>query len=289
MILITGATGTVGSNLVRELRTAAAPVAALVRDRGRAATRLGDNQIELRVADLALRETLRTAFAGVERMFLVAPLVPELAQLEANAIAAAAATGVRHVVKLSTAGVTQTPDGPDRLPRQYPLHRQSEERLERSGMAWTHLRPAPFMQNTLSFATGVATDGVIRGGWGNGRMAYVDARDVAAVAARVLLEDGHEQQAYELTGPEALSVAEIAGTLSRATSKPVAYHDVPPAAARNAMLQRGMPEWLAGAMAEVMAHVAAGSGATTTDKVERILGRPPRSYKAFAHEFADRF
>lgn len=285
MIVVVGATGTVGKAVVRELLQASEAFAALVRDPSRAREVLGP-RVELREGDLARPETLRTAFAGADRVFLVAPLIPELADLEANAVDAAAASGIRRVVKLSTAGVARAGHA---LPRQYPLHRRAEQHLESSGLAWTNLRPAPFMQNTLAFAASVAADNVIRGAWGEGRMAYVDVRDVAAVAAHVLLTDGHDEAGYELTGPQALTVADVAEALSRATGRPVRYEDVAADAARSALRGHGPPDWFADAMVEVMAHVRAGGGGRVTDAVQQNLGRPARTYEAFAHEHAAAF
>lgn len=281
-ILITGATGTVSGEVARALAADGVPFRALVRDRSRADGLPG---AELVVGDYTDPDSLAAAFEGVDRLFLVAPLTPRLAELEGHAVDAAEQAGVRHVVKLSTAGVTQGDGGP----RQYPLHRGSEEHLERSGLAYTHLRPGPFFQNTLNFAPSIAAEGVFRGAWGEGTLGYVDVRDVAQVAARVLTGDGHEGQAYELTGPEPLAPADIARELSAATGREVRYVDVPPEGVRQAMASRGMPEWLAGAMAEVQEHTRHGGAGRVTDDVARITGRPPRSYADFAREFADRF
>lgn len=289
MILVTGATGTVGGHVARELKSVGVPFCALVRDRARAEQTPGA-EVEFREGDYQRPATLLAALQDVDRVFLVAPLVPQLANLERNAVDAAVQAGVRHIVKLSTAGVAQaTNAGSSSVPRQYPLHRRAEEQLERSGIAFTHLRPGPFMQNTLNFAPSIAAEGVFRGAWGDGAMAYVDVRDVAAVAARVLTEDGHEGQAYELTGPEALSPAEIARKLSAAIGRKVRYQDVPPEAVHEAMLSRGMPEWFAAAMVEVMAHTRTGAAARVTQAVFELTGRPPRPYDEFAHEFVSAF
>lgn len=284
-ILVTGATGQVGGQLASLLLAAGVPFKVLARDRAKASA-LADAGVEVVEGDYEHPDTLEEAFTGAERVFVVAPLVPQLDELEGRAFEAAARAGVRHVVKLSTAGVAQSVAGAAEVPRQYPLHRRSEERLEQSGLAFTHLRPGPFMQNTLNFAPSVAADGVFRGAWGDGAMGYVDVRDVADVAARVLREDGHEGQAYELTGPEALSPAEIARKLSDATGREVRYLDVPTEGVREAMLSRGMPEWFVGAMVEVMQHTRAGAAAHVTDTVARVTGRPARSYDDFAREFA---
>jgi uncharacterized protein YbjT (DUF2867 family) len=235
-------------------------------------------------------ETLGTALDGIDCLFLITPLTPRLADLEGNVIDAAVRAGVEHVVKLSTLGVLHKTDGlssPE--PRQYPLHRLSEERLERSGMAFTYLRPGPFMQNVLSFAPQIASEGAFYGSWGDGRMEYVDVREVADVAARVLTADGHGRKAYEITGSEALSQAQVAEKLSAETGKRVRYIDVPPEVAREGMLRRGMPEWLAGAMVEVMVSSRRGGADEPYDGVLRVTGRRPRSFDDFAREFAPAF
>lgn len=289
MILITGATGTVGLGLTAELLAEGVPFRALVRDPRRAARVLGP-EVDMVEGDYEKPETLRAALTGIERLFLISPLTPRLADQERNMIDAAARAGVEHVVKLSTLGVLRDVDGPSSPePRQYPLHRLGEVRLERSGMAFTHLRPGPFMQNVLSFTPQIASEGAFYGSWGDGRMGYVDARDVAAAAARTLTEDGHERGAYGITGPEALSQAEVAEKLSAATGKAVRYVDVPPEAAREGMLGRGMPRWLAGAMVEVMASIRRGGADETYDGVTMLTGRPPRSFDDFAREFAPMF
>jgi uncharacterized protein YbjT (DUF2867 family) len=290
MILITGATGTVGVRLTAELLAEGVPFGALVRDPRRAAQVLGP-EVDLLKGDYERPETLRAALAGIDRLFLISPLTPRLAEQERNVIDAAARAGVGHVVKLSTLGVLGSVDGLSLVPepRQYPLHRLGEGRLERSGMAFTHLRPGPFMQNVLSFAPQIASEGAFYGSWGDGRMGYVDVGDVAAVAARVLTEDGHERKAYGITGPEALSQAEVAEKLSAATRRGVRYIDVPPEAAREAMLGRGMPEWLAGAIVELMASSRRRGADETYDGVTLVTGRSPRSFDDFAHEFAPMF
>jgi uncharacterized protein YbjT (DUF2867 family) len=276
----------VGGHVVRELRSIRVPFAALVRDRRRGKRALG-SEIELREGDYENAAGLTAAFEGAERVFLVAPLVPRLAELESQAIDAAVQAGVAHIVKLSTAGVTSATG--EAVPRQYPLHRAAKEHLERSGVAFTHLRPGPFIQNTLNFAPSIAAEGVFRGAWGEGGLGYVDVRDVAAVAARVLTEPGHDGQAYELTGPEALGPPDIAAKLSAALGREVRYEDVPPAAVHRAMSARGMPEWFVGAMVEVMEHTRTGAAAHVTSAISDLTARPPRTYDEFAREFANVF
>jgi uncharacterized protein YbjT (DUF2867 family) len=132
--------------------------------------RLADLGYDVVRGDFGDEASVVSAFEGAECVFLVAPLVPELEKLEGHAIDAATSGGVRRVVKLVTAGVAQAQAGAGMVPRQYPLHQRSEERLARSGLSYTHLRPGPFMQDTLNFAPTVVAEGLFRGAWGNGRM-----------------------------------------------------------------------------------------------------------------------
>lgn len=286
MIAITGATGKVGRELIKGLLVAGEPVRAVVRDRERAREILGPD-VELAIGDFAQPETLDRAFHGVSRVFLAAPIGPQLAELEAAVIDAASRCGVGRVVKLSTIGVDRPPR--DAEPRHYPLHRQSEKRLEDSGLAFTHLRPGPFMQNMLQFAPSLAANGVYYGGWGEGRIGWIDVRDIAAVAARVLREEEHAGQAYALTGPETLSHFKVAARLSAAAGRTLRYVDVSPDQARRSMIERGVPPWFAGAMSEVMAHTREGSSDTLTETVRRLTGRAPRSFADFARDFATAF
>src|SRR5215212_5540313 len=217
MILITEVTGTVGVPLTGELPAGDAPFRALVRDPRRVARMLGPEG-DFVEGDYERPETLHAALAGIERLFLIFPLTPRLADLEGRVIDAAVRVGVEHGVKLSTLGVLRGTEGfssPE--PRQYHLHRLSEGRLEIPGIAFTYLRPGTFMQNVLSFATRIAREDAFYGSWDDGRMGHVDVRDVADVAARVLTDDGHEHKAYGITGPEALSQAEVAEKLSAST------------------------------------------------------------------------
>jgi len=288
MILVSGATGTVGRAAVGELLRAGAPVRALVRHPERARGLLGPG-VELAVGDLETAAGLRAALEGAERVLVIAPLGPRLAEMEAALVDAAARAGVRHAVKLSTLGVAERADGGGPEPRQYRLHREPERRLERSGMAWTHLRPGPFMQNLLAQAPGVAAGGVLRGAWGAGAIAPVDARDVAAVAARALLDPGHEGRVHALPGPEALTWPEVAGRLGRALRRPVRYVDLPPEDVAGSLRAHGASEWMAGALLEVMAGVRRGAPPQAFDAVGPLTGRPARRLEEFARDHARAF
>jgi uncharacterized protein YbjT (DUF2867 family) len=283
MILITGATGKTGAETVRLLVERGAPVRALVRDRARAEAVLGPG-VELAVGDLDRPETLTPALRGVEKLFLCSSPDARMADLQHNALDAARETGVRHVVKISAIGVS--PSSRFSLGRQ---HARTEREMKDSGLAWTILQPTFFMQNFLGQAASIAAEGKMYGPAADGRAALVDARDIAAVAAAVLTEDGHAGQTHVVTGSDSLSHSEIAARIGAAIGRPVVYVRVPEAAAKQAMMGGGIPEWYADDLLVLMQIFGSGAAARTTDVVPRIAQRPARTFDEFAREFAGVF
>ncbi|MBI3581310.1 MAG: NmrA family NAD(P)-binding protein [Nitrospinae bacterium] len=158
--------------------------------------------------------------------------------------------------------------------------------MESSGLAWTHLRCTFFAQNFITFP---AVQGSYYMPFGDGKIGYIDVRDVAAVAVVVLNGPGHEGKVYELTGPEILGVADVARVISAATGREFKYVDVPAEAARAGMIQHGVPAWYADSLLELYAGAKAGYAARLTDTVEKILGRKPRTFQQFAKDNASRF
>jgi uncharacterized protein YbjT (DUF2867 family) len=224
MILVTGATGHVGSELVRLLAEQGTPARALIHSPDKAAPiqHLG---LEVAVGDYEQPDTLDAAIVGCDHLYLVSPPSPRQPQQERNVIDAAKRAGVSHVVKQTVLGAD--PDATMAFGR---WHGQIEQHLVRSGLPHTLVQPHSFMQNFLLSAQPVADQGVLYGMTCAGRTSYTDTRDIAAVAAQVLTSPRHEGQRYTLTGPEALSAAEVAERLSAATGRPVRYVDLPAAA-----------------------------------------------------------
>ncbi len=280
MILVTGATGTTGSAVVRALAAAGVPVRAFVRDAGKAAT-LRLPGVEIAVGDLDHPETLVPALDGVDHLFLLTPVDPRQVEQQGHAVDAAQRAGVRHVVKLSVLGA-----GLDASLSLARWHGQTEKQIEQSGMAWTHLRPHYFMQNTLGFAASIAARGAIHAPMRDGRIGLVDTRDIAAVAACVLTRSGHEGKAYDITGPEALSFHDIAARIGEATGRAVTYVDVSPSDAEKFLLAGGMPAWLADTLVGLYGIFAAGHASATTRVIEDVTGRPARTFAQFAAEHA---
>ena len=279
MILVTGATGTTGRELVGVLRAAGAPVRALVRDAARGRAELGDG-VDLAVGDFDDADSLRAALDGVERVYVLTPPHPQQAEWERAVVAAARAADVRHVVKHSLLGAAE--DAPMQAARH---HRENERELEASGLPFTILRPNFFHQTF----TGMVAGGSMFTAAGEGRVSVVDARDVAAAAAAVLTEDGHEGRMYVLTGPQALTFAEAAAAIADETGSPVQHVDVPAEQLAAGMAQAGVPEWLAQDIAALQTVYAGGSADTVTDDLRTLTGRDPRPLREFAREHRDRF
>ncbi|MGO9083361.1 MAG: SDR family oxidoreductase [Streptosporangiaceae bacterium] len=279
MILVTGATGTVGSEVVRQLIAAGQPARALVRP-GSAVPKL-NNGAEIAAGDAGRPQTLEAALRGVERLYLLLPMTPALRQWDAGVIAAAQGAGVQLVVKHSNMGAED--EAGTTMQR---WHRAGEMLIEKSGMAWTFIRPTGYMTNALGWAGMIKSQGAVYAPGGDGRLAVVDPRDIAAVAVAALTEPGHEGRAYDVTGPEALSAAEQVKTISDEIGKPVTHIDIPESAARESMISTGMPAEIAEALTEFMTDVRAGRSATVSDAVMRVTGRPARTFAAWAHENA---
>ncbi|ADZ69045.1 SDR family oxidoreductase [Polymorphum gilvum] len=283
MILVVGGTGTIGSEVVRLLKAENAPFQALVRDPAKA-DGLKAQGVETVAGDLRQPETLPEALQGAEKVFVVTPLVPDQVQMRANLIAAAKTAGVKHVV-MST-GIGAAPDAPVQIGR---WHGENQKQLQESGMAWTFVQPGFFMQNLLMYAEAIREKGEFYMPLGEGKVSWIDARDIAAVAAKALTEPGHEDQAYPVTGPEALSGAELGTILTEIAGHTVNYVPISLDQAKQAMTSMGMPEMLAEAMNELYALAPAGHLAGVLDTVEKVTGRPARSFWQFAQDHARAF
>lgn len=278
MILVTGATGTVGSAVARALLAAGAPVRLATSTAAKAAAAKAEGRDAVAL-DFAKPETLAPALAGAEAVFLLGATLPDQAALETNVVNAAKAAGVKRLVKLSVIHADREAYGFARV------HRAVERAIEASGIPHTFLRPNGFMQNVPNYYAGsVKAQGAFYGGAGDGAISHVDVADIAAVAAKALTEKGHEGKAYTITGPEALTYAQVARKLSDAVGKPVSYVDLPPDALKQGLLGAGMPEFYADLLVDLHLNYRAGGGADVSPDVERVTGRKPRTFDAFLKE-----
>jgi uncharacterized protein YbjT (DUF2867 family) len=277
MILVTGATGLNGTALVRKLSTKGVPLRALVRNAAKAAEIAALPNVEIAIADMAKPETLPAALAGVDRAMLNSSADPAMVEVQSNFIAAAAKAGVRHVVKLS--GIMPELDSPFRFAR---MHGEIEQRLEASGMAFTHLRAGEFMPSYFRQVPMILAQGALFLPMENQRIASIDIGDLAEIAALVLTNPGHEGKIYPLTGPQALTMTEVAKRLSAATGKTIKYINVPPEDVRKAQLAAGVPPYIADALAELFAERRKGKESQVWPIAQTLLGRRPTSFAEFA-------
>ncbi|MFI0119408.1 NmrA family NAD(P)-binding protein [Streptomyces globisporus] len=279
MILVTGATGAVGRE-VAGLLAAAGPLRILARRPERLTVR-GDG-IEVVEGAYGDRPALDRALRGVTSVFLVtnSPTEPD----DERVAGAAAAAGVRHLVKLSMMAVEE-PGADDFITRR---QRRNEEAIRESGVPWTFVRPRTFMSNTLSWAPGIRSAGVVRALYGDAPVACVDPRDVAAVAVAVLTGAGHEGRAYAVSGPEAITAREQTAQLSRVLGRPLRFEEMGPDAARTALLAK-YPRPVAEAFLESAERQLAGAKAAVVPTVQEVTGHPARSYRTWAADHADAF
>lgn len=284
MILITGATGTNGREIVRLLSRRGVPCRALVRNPQKAAWFSDLPRVETAQGDLARSESLTSALDGIDKALLCSSIGPDLVELQGNFIRAAKAAGVRHVVKFS--GMDADVHSEWRFLR---WHGEAEEELENSGLNFTHLQPNQFMQVYLRFQPTIASQGKFYAASKDSLVSPVDARDIAAVAVAVLTASGHEGKTYVITGPEALTYADVAEKLSAAVGKNVTYVDLPLEKAKQAILDGGAPEWFAEGQMEQFRSRWQGKQSRVTSTIADVAKKEPTTFLDFAREFAPYF
>jgi uncharacterized protein YbjT (DUF2867 family) len=280
-VLVTGATGTIGRDVVKILSENGVPLRAGVRDQAKARKQFGPD-IALATFDFEDDSSFAGALDGVGKVFLLPPLLPNQVEVTNAFVDAAKRAGVRRIVKLSAIGVD------DEI--QFTVgkwHAANEQHIRESGLAFTFLRPNSFMQNFITYFP--PRNGVIYLPWGNGKASFVDTRNIASVAAEVLTSDGHEEKIYTPTGPAALGIADVARILSEAAGREFKYVDVPEDAARDGMLQAGVPKWQAEALMELHAINKQNRWSAVTSEIEKVTGNPPTDFAQFARDHADRF
>ena len=277
MILVTGATGLNGKELLRVLSASGVAVRALVRNPARAEAIAALPNVEIVQGDMAHPETLAAGLRGVNRAMLISSSDPMMLDVQTNFIDAARKAGVKHIVKLS--GIMPELDSAFRFAR---MHGEIEKRLEASGMAFTHLRAGEFMPAYFRQIPNITAKGAMFLPMEDARIASIDVGDIAEVAAKVLTGPGHEGKTYPLTGPEALTMTGVAAKLSTATGKIIRYVNVPPDDARQAQLAAGMPPYLADALFELFAERRNGKEAKVWPDAGALLGRRPTSFDEFA-------
>lgn len=284
MITITGSTGMIGGELVRLLSRAGVDVRAVHRDVRK--TRVLPNVTWVH-ADLTDVRRLPVALDGTQRLFLLTGNEPDFARIQIDVVRAAERLGVDHVVKLSALGASD--HSKSAIARE---HWAVEQALLNSRPHWTILRPHAFMQNWLAdVAESVRAEGGIYSPIGDGRVPFIDTRDIAAVAAEVLLHaDAHAGKKYFLTGGEAVGYGDLAVALSDATGRSVTYRPISMEEARSRAAARRVAPAAIDAMLAIAAYQKdGGPTATVSPSVQRLLGRAPRTIRDFARDYAESF
>nr|WP_296776757.1 NmrA family NAD(P)-binding protein [Rhodococcus sp. (in: high G+C Gram-positive bacteria)] len=269
-ILVTGATGKVGSEAVRLLVEGGSAVRAFVRS----ADSVVPHGAEIAVGDLDDVRSIDAALVGISVVVLVTPGVPtqEIALIEA-----AVRAGVRHIVYVTSKASLDAPIERRRW------HAQVENVLRGSGIAYTLLRSNAYMQNTLGLGPVIAATGAFASSAGEGRMGMVDTRDVAAVGAAIAAApEQHRGQTYHLTGPEALSYSDVAAVLTDLLGTSVSFSAISADRERELMIARGVPDAVATMNAQAFHLNASGDADWVTADVELVTGRPARSFREFA-------
>jgi uncharacterized protein YbjT (DUF2867 family) len=283
-ILVTGATGTVGSRVLKRLAAEGAEVRAAVHTASRGRF-IRDSSIEIVTVDYAQPDTIAAALQGIKRVFLLTPLLPDMVAITKRVVDLAKAAGVEYIVKLSALGAGPAPSI---VLAQW--HTEAEHIVGRSGLHWTFLRPNSFMQNYVNYHHGsIRGENAFYLPHGEGEISFVDARDIGSVAAAVLLQKGHEGKTYTLTGPAALSNIVVAEILSKVTGRAITYVDVGDDEARKRMKHEGSPEWMIEAMMELHDLSRSGMASEVYPDIATVTGKPATGFEQFARDHAPMF
>lgn len=283
MILVTGASGNNGIELIKLLSEGGVTVRGMIRKRyDRTNTPLAG--VEFVTADFDDPASIRRALEGVEQAFLVTNSTERVEAQQLSFVEMARVAEVRNVVYLSQLHAAK--DSPVRFLR---YHAVVEDAIASSGMTFTNLRPNLYMQGLLAFRSSIGSEGRFFAPIGEARVSIVDVRDIAAVAAAALTESGDEGKTYDITGPEALTHGEMASQLSEALGKQVTFVDIPEGAMRDALVGFGLPEWQADGLIEDYAHYRRGEAATVSTAVRDVTGHSSRSFAAFAVDYKQAF
>jgi uncharacterized protein YbjT (DUF2867 family) len=279
--LITGATGNIGSLVVERLLERGDRPRIFVRDVGKARARYGD-RVDVAVGDLAETATLSAALAGIDALFLVNS-GHDLDVRDAAAAKAAKAAGVRHLVKLSSIDAREQNVGTG------VWHARGEAAIVASGIAFTFVQPSGFMVNALWWARSIKTEGVVVASTADGRIPFIHSDDIAAVATKALTTRGYDGESLPITGPEALTYAEMAAKIGAAIGRPLGFQAISDDEARRQQIAWGAPEPLVEARLSIFRAIREGRLATVTNTVERVLGRAPIAFDRWAEQNAAAF
>jgi uncharacterized protein YbjT (DUF2867 family) len=268
MILITGASGSVGKAVLQEAIHKQSKVRAMYRAKEEAAK--APARCEPVLADYADKPSLRSALEGVTAVYVVCSPIPQLVELESNMLDACKESSVRHVVLNSALGAGD-------YTKSFPSwHRKVEDQLKTAGLSYTILRPNGFLQNIVAFnAPSIRAQGAFYAAMGDAKVSYLDVADIAVVAAKALQGGAHTGKTYELNGPEGISNQELAKRISKVAGRTVNFVDIPESAQRESMLGLGMPHWQVTALLELQQYYKQGGGGKTDTLLKSLIERDP--------------
>jgi uncharacterized protein YbjT (DUF2867 family) len=273
-IFVMGATGNVGAEIIRILHTQGEKVIAGTHSGGRSIA-----GVESRTINMESVSSMAQAFRGSQTLYLMQPLAEQMVSWNSNALAAAKEAGIKHVVRLSGAGADAK--GSYAIGRPHGIN---DEAVRSSGMAFTLLQPVSFMQNYVNFhAASIKSQGAFYSPQGDGKVAFIDVSDLAAVAAKILSKpESHNGKTYVLTGPAAVSNNDVAEVIAKVAGKAVKYVNVPDSAAEDSMKTFGVPIWTIEALTSLNQIIRASYASAVSPEVQNLLGRAPRSFMDFA-------
>ncbi len=286
-ILVTGAAGRSGLAVVREFSTRGVPVRALVRSRERAVSLTHLQHVSVVEGDMAQSETLASALDGVTRVLLISSADPQMVLTQCRFIDACVASGVSHVVKFS--GKESGIGFESQKFRFGRMHEEIENHLEKSGLGWTHLRPCQFMQVYLRETSTIATNGELLLPLADIKQSPVDIADIAKIAFSLLVSGGHEGRAFEITGPEALTMAEVAAAIGEAIGKPVRYRNVSLEDRRRSLQALGLSTYMLDALDEQAIERLRHPESPVELEAHELFGVRPTTFAEFTLRHADAF
>ena len=280
-ILVTGATGSNGTELLKRFAAHQIPVRALTRNR-KHADAIQSPTTEIVEGDFAKPETLKAPLQGIETAFLLSNSTEDAEQQQLNFVEAARQSGVKHIVKLS-----QLDADIHSSARFLRYHAHVERAIQDAGIAHTFLRPNLFMQSVLGFAALIKEKSLFPAPMDDGKVSVVDIRDIMDIAFLALTQTGHENKIYDITGPQAITHGEMAEQLSQALNRTISYANVTPDEMRQSLVGAGFPQWQADGLLEEYASWSQSEAAQITPDVREITGHEPRTFADFARDYAD--
>lgn len=284
-ILVTGATGMAGSAIIREFVNNQHPVKALVRNKEKAIGFAAFPTVEVVEGDMTKAETLSEAFEGVDKILMISSSTPDMVETQSQFIDAAKKAGIKHIIKfsgLSAADVNSTFLFAD-------LHAKAERYLENSGMAWTHLRPSQFMTEYLREVPTILAHKALFLPLQDAKLTPVDLKDVAKATFVLLTTEGHEGKIYAISGPEALTMQQVAEQISQAINQPVNYVNISLDDRKQALLSVGIPSFFVDVLDAQAQERLKGAESVVHAETHKTLGIEPTTFAQFAKRNASAF